>query len=179
MSSPQPSRPSQPIAYVVMGVSGSGKSLVGAALANHLDVKFLEGDSLHPAANIEKMSHGIPLTDADRFPWLDRVGDSIRASLAAGTGLVVSCSALKKIYRDRLRGFADGRLMFIYLHGTEAVLAPRMAARTGHFMPASLLKSQLATLENPSTEAGVLTIDISGSTADVIASTIAAIDALA
>lgn len=156
------------MAYVVMGVSGSGKSMVGAALAEALGLPFLEGDALHPPANVEKMSKGIPLTDADRFPWLDRIGSRVSASLAAGKGIVVSCSALRKIYRDRLRNAATGRLVFVFLRGTEDVLAPRMAARKGHFMPSSLLKSQLATLEDPSTEGGVVTVDIHGSADNVI-----------
>jgi gluconokinase len=160
------------VAYVAMGVSGSGKSMVGEAVAASLGLDFVEGDALHPAANIEKMSKGIPLTDEDRFPWLDKIGSEIAAALDAGRGIVISCSALKKIYRDRLRGFADGHVNFIYLKGSEQVLAPRMAARKGHFMPLSLLQSQLATLEDPSGEAGVITVDISGTTGDVIADAI-------
>lgn len=168
MSTAQPHR-SAPLAFIVMGVSGSGKSLVGAAVANDLGLRFVEGDALHPKANIEKMSKGVPLTDDDRFPWLDQIGTELATALKAGHGIVVSCSALKKIYRDRLRSFAAGRLVFIFLKGSEALLTPRMAARKGHFMPASLLKSQLATLEDPSHEAGVVTIDISGSPDDVTA----------
>jgi gluconokinase len=163
------------MAYVVMGVSGSGKSLVGQAVADDLGLAFVEGDALHPKANIEKMSMGIPLTDADRFPWLDKIGGEIAASLAAGRGAVVSCSALKAIYRDRLRGFAGGRLTIVFLKGSEEVLAPRMAARKGHFMPLSLLQSQLATLEDPSAEAGVITIDIAGTTDEVVADAIRAV----
>jgi gluconokinase len=173
-ASPPPfeSRRRQTTAYIVMGVSGSGKSVVGAALADDLGLAFIEGDVLHPRANIEKMSMGIALTDADRFPWLDRIGKELAGALANRHGIVISCSALKKIYRDRLRGFAAGRLVFIFLSGSEAVLAPRMAARTGHFMPASLLKSQLATLEDPSAEDGVLTVDIDATTDRVIADAI-------
>jgi gluconokinase len=155
-----------------MGVSGSGKSLVGEAVAADLGLVFVEGDALHPTANIEKMSMGIPLTDDDRFPWLDKIGGEIAASLARSEGIVVSCSALKRIYRDRLRSFADGRLLFIYLRGTEEVLTPRMAARKGHFMPTSLLKSQLATLEDPSRESDVITVDISGGKDEVAADAI-------
>jgi gluconokinase len=162
----------EPAAYVVMGVSGSGKSLVGEAVAADLGLVFVEGDALHPKANIEKMSMGIPLTDADRLPWLDKIGQEIATSLAAGEGIVVSCSALKRMYRNRLRGSAQGRLIFIFLKGSEEVLAPRMAARKGHFMPASLLKSQLATLEDPSAEDGVITVDISGTPDEVVAETI-------
>jgi gluconokinase len=164
--------PSDPQAYVVMGVSGSGKSLVGEAVAADLGLVFVEGDALHPRANIEKMSVGIPLTDADRFPWLDKIGNEIAASLATGEGIVISCSALKRIYRERLRSFANGHVIFIFLKGSEALLTPRMAARKGHFMPASLLKSQLATLEDPSAEDGVITVDISGTQDEVTADAI-------
>ena len=160
------------MAFVVMGVSGSGKSLVGEAVAADLGIAFVEGDALHPRANIEKMSMGIPLTDADRFPWLDRIGREIAAALAAGHGIVVSCSALRRVYRDHLRQAADGHLSFIFLKGSEDVLSPRMVARRGHFMPASLLKSQLATLEDPSGEPDVITVDISGTTDEVTAAAI-------
>lgn len=163
---------SQPMAYIVMGVSGSGKSLVGEAVAADLGLVFVEGDALHPKANIEKMSMGIALTDADRFPWLDKIGREIATSLAAGEGIVVSCSALKGIYRDRLRRFAEGRVIFLFLKGSQEVLAPRMALRKGHFMPASLLASQLATLEDPSAESGVITIDIGGTPDTVVAEAI-------
>lgn len=172
MSTAVSAHPFEPTAFVVMGVSGSGKTMVGEAIARDLGLPFLEGDSLHPKANIDKMSKGIPLTDDDRFPWLDKIGAEVAAKLAAGGGIVVSCSALKRIYRDRLRAAATGRLIFIFLRGSEAVLAPRMAARKGHFMPASLLKSQLATLEDPSGEPGVLTIEISGTTDEVTTETI-------
>jgi len=131
---------------------------------------FVEGDALHPPANVEKMSRGIPLTDEDRFPWLDRIGRAI------GEGrVVVSCSALKRIYRDRLRAFAGGQLAFVYLKGTEDLLLQRLTARKGHFMPASLLQSQLATLEDPTDEGGVVAVDISGSVPEIIATSLEAI----
>lgn len=133
---------------VVMGVSGSGKTTVGQALAARLAVPFLEGDSLHPPANVAKMSGGTPLTDADRAPWLAAVADWIDARRMAGTGGVVSCSALTRAYRRVLVGTRpDVRLL--YLQGDEPLLAARLAVRTDHFMPASLLASQLATLEEP------------------------------
>jgi gluconokinase len=159
---------SEPAAFVVMGVSGSGKTVVGEAVAENLGLPFLEGDPLHPKANIDKMSRGTPLTDDDRFPWLDKIGAELAKALAAGGGVVVSCSALKKIYRERLRAATKGRLIFLFLKGSEQVLAPRMAARKGHFLPASLLTSQLATLEDPSGEQDVLVVDISGSSEEVI-----------
>lgn len=151
--------PKQPWLVVVMGVSGCGKTSVGERLAEYLAVPFVEGDSLHPPANIEKMGKGIPLTDDDRWPWLDLIGARLEA--ARGNGLVISCSALKRAYRERLRRAAGGGLKFVFLHGSRAVLEERMGERAGHFMPASLLDSQLATLENPSAEKGVVAVDIS------------------
>jgi gluconokinase len=165
-----------PTAYIAMGVSGSGKSMVGKAVADHLGLVFVEGDALHPTANIDKMKAGIPLTDDDRLPWLDKIGAEITAALADDRGIVVSCSALKRIYRDQLRSFAPTHVKFLFLSGSEAVLAPRMSARTGHFMPTSLLQSQLATLEDPSKEDGVITVDIAGTTAEVIADAIRRVD---
>lgn len=153
-------RLNEPHAIIVMGVSGCGKSSVGEKLAAALHLAFIEGDALHPTANVEKMSKGIPLTDEDRMPWLDRIGEDIRASLAKGEGIIVSCSALKRIYRDRLRAAAGGNLFFVYLEGSKALLTKRMGERKGHFMPASLLESQLATLEVPTGEQGVVTVDI-------------------
>lgn len=147
-------------AIVVMGVSGCGKTSVGEGLAAALGVTFIEGDSLHPPANIEKMSKGVPLTDDDRWPWLDAVGKRMADTLARGESVVVSCSALKKAYRDRLRAAAGGTLFFVFLKGSREILMQRMATRRGHFMPASLLDSQLATLEDPSGEPGVVTVDI-------------------
>ena len=167
-----PLRSERPI-YVVMGVSGCGKSMVGEAIATALQVPFVEGDMLHPASNVAKMAQGIPLDDDDRLPWLDRIGAEIAG--AGPEGLIVSCSSLKKSYRDHLRSFAPGGVVFVFLSGSEAVLAERMAARRGHFMPASLLKSQLATLEDPSGEPGVITVDVSPAPEEVIASALEAI----
>ncbi|NKK74567.1 AAA family ATPase [Rhizobium leguminosarum bv. viciae] len=160
----------RPHAIIVMGVSGCGKSSVGEKLAEALRLAFVEGDALHPAANVEKMSKGIPLTDEDRMPWLDRIGEDIKASLEKSEGIIVSCSALKRIYRDRLRAAAGGNLFFVYLEGSRALLMKRMAERKGHFMPVSLLDSQLATLEVPTGEPGVVTVDIDD-TIDGIAAT--------
>ena len=147
-------------AIIVMGVSGSGKSSIGEKLAEALSLRFVEGDRLHPASNVEKMSKGIPLTDADRMPWLDLIGDTMKSALDDGEGIVVSCSALKRIYRDRLRAAAGGNLFFVYLDGSRELLTRRMGERKGHFMPASLLDSQLETLEVPTGEPGVVTVDI-------------------
>jgi gluconokinase len=141
--------------WVVMGVSGAGKSEIGARLAAALGVPFLEGDSFHPQRNVARMSAGIPLTDADRAGWLHRLRDQIAAARGRGEGLVLSCSSLKRSYRDLLRG-ADPGLRFAYLHGERAVLEQRMRSRPGHYMPASLLDSQLNDLEPlQADEAGV------------------------
>lgn len=138
---------------VVMGVSGTGKSTVGAALADALGVPFVEGDDLHPAANVAKMAAGIPLTDADRAPWLDAV------AAALDRPVVVACSALKRRYRDRLREAAPG-LALVYLHGTAELLAARMEGREGHFMPTALLQSQLDTLEEPAPDEDAIPVDV-------------------
>ncbi len=128
---------------VVMGVSGSGKSTVGAALARRLRVPFLDADTLHPAANVAKMTAGEPLNDADRYPWLDRVGEWLAGHRDGG---VASCSALKREYRDRLRAHCS-RVEFLYLNGSPELIGRRLAARSGHFMPAALLRSQFDALE--------------------------------
>ncbi len=156
-----------PPAICVMGVSGSGKTSIGEELAARLGRPFLEGDQLHPPANIGKMSKGIPLADADRWPWLDAIGAEVTRCLDAGEGIVLSCSALKRAYRDRLRAATQGRLAFVYLHGARELLEERMGARTGHFMPASLLDSQLQTLEAPDGEPGVVTVDIGGTVGEI------------
>jgi gluconokinase len=149
-----------PLAIVVMGVSGCGKSSVGERLAALRGVRFVEGDQLHPAANVAKMAQGIPLTDADRMPWLERIACEFKAALDAGEGVVLSCSSLKKSYRDVFRNAADGRLVFVFLEGTRDVLMTRMSARKGHFMPVSLLDDQLKVLEVPRGEPDVVTVNI-------------------
>ncbi|MFN3506659.1 MAG: gluconokinase [Allorhizobium sp.] len=157
---PQDNKPTAPQAVIVMGVSGCGKSSVGAALADRLNLPFIEGDVLHPESNVAKMAAGTPLTDEDRWPWLTVIGDRMADALARGEGIIVSCSALKKIYRDHLRAATGGRLSFVYLEGSRELLGRRMGARTGHFMPLGLLESQLATLEVPTGEPGVVTVSI-------------------
>lgn len=134
----------RPPLVVVMGVSGCGKSTVGAALAQRLRVPFADADDFHPPRNVARMSAGVPLTDEDRGPWLDAVAAWLAAH--AKTGGVVSCSALKRAYRDVLRGAAP-HAVHLHLHGDREVLAGRVAGRPGHFMPAALVDSQLATLE--------------------------------
>lgn len=156
------------LAIIVMGVSGCGKSSVGAGLALRLGAPFVEGDALHPAENVARMAAGTALTDADRWPWLR----SIAARIARETGpvIVVSCSALKRAYRTLLRTEAGRPVVFVYLHGTQAVLTARMTARTDHFMPPTLLTSQLATLEDPRGEQGIVTVDIDQPVETIIAS---------
>ncbi|MEV0083685.1 gluconokinase [Saccharopolyspora sp. NPDC050642] len=134
----------EPPPVVVMGVSGCGKTTVGTRLAAELGVRFIDGDDLHPAANVEKMASGTPLTDQDRWPWLHDVGRTLRAHEA--TGLVLACSALRRAYRDAIRCEAPGTV-FVHLDGGHDVIRSRMGARSSHFMPASLLASQLGTLE--------------------------------
>ena len=143
---------------VVMGVSGSGKSTVGARLAQRLGWDFAEGDDFHPAANVAKMAAGQPLTDADREPWLAAIAAWIDAELQAGRRRVITCSALKRHYRDELR-HADVR--FVYLRVARAELERRLTDRPSHFMPASLLDSQLAALEPPAADEAAMTVEAS------------------
>ena len=131
---------------VVMGVSGSGKSTVAAALAGALDGIYLDADDFHPPANVAKMAAGVPLADEDRMPWLEVVGETVVAQTARGRLAVVACSALRRRYRDALRT-AAGDLFFVQLDGTPELLAERLGGRTDHFMPPDLLRSQLDTLE--------------------------------
>jgi gluconokinase len=140
-----------------MGVSGSGKSTVGALLAHALHVPFLEGDSFHPPRNVERMAAGIALTDDDREGWLQTLAQQLQRH--AVPGVVLSCSALKRRYRDTLRTGAPD-LALLHLSGTPDVLAQRMAGRSGHYMPPSLLASQLATLEPPQADEHALTLDV-------------------
>ena len=136
---------------LVMGVSGSGKTTIGALLAGTLGWDFTDGDDLHPPENVAKMRGGTPLSDADRWPWLDAIAAWIDAHRGTGHPGVITCSALKRVYRDRLLvGRADVRL--VYLYGSYDVVAGRQAARQGHFMPATLIQSQFATLEEPSAD---------------------------
>ncbi|HTI69830.1 MAG TPA: gluconokinase [Candidatus Limnocylindria bacterium] len=153
---------------VVMGVSGSGKSTVGSAIAAKLGWPFRDGDDFHPPANRAKMSQGIPLVDEDRWPWLDAIAQFARETEKNAGNAVVACSALKQAYRDRLHA-GCGDMRFIYLHGTRELLAERMNARTGHFMPPSLLTSQLATLEPP---ADAVWVDIALPPAEIVSEVI-------
>lgn len=147
-----------PIAVVMMGVTGSGKSVVGTALAAGLGARFIEGDRLHPPENIALMSAGIALTDADRAGWLDRIAAAIVAEMAAGHAVVATCSALKRRYRDRLRA-AVPDLVFVYLDIDRATAHRRVESRKQHFMPASLVDSQFADLEAPAADEAALRLD--------------------
>ncbi len=142
-----------------MGVSGCGKSTLAQALANALAVDFIEGDDLHPAANVQRMRAGIALTDADREHWLATIGARLGAAHAQGRGVVVACSALKRRYRDQLRRHAPA-LRLVHLHGDASLLAERMNLRSGHYMPPSLLPSQLETLELPTPDEDAVALDI-------------------
>lgn len=168
--SPPPSEPARII--VVMGVSSSGKTAVGKALARLLHAPFLDGDGYHPPANKEKMRAGIPLTDADRWPWLEALGLALRDAARSKGVAVGACSALRRSYRDLLRKTVQEPLLFVHLHGEKAVIAERMARRSHEYMPASLLDSQFSTLEIPDADEQVMTISVLEpveSTADRIA----------
>ena len=160
--------------YVIMGVAGSGKTRIGTAFARALGVAFVEGDDHHPAANLALMSRGIPLTDADRAGWLAELARCIREASEAHKGLVLTCSALKRSYRDLLRAAgAPNEVTFVFLRGPRTLIAERRATRSGHFMPASLLDSQLATLEEPAPDEGAWVCDISDTPNDLVAALVA------
>ena len=161
---------------MVMGVSGTGKSSIGAPFAKALGIDFVEGDEYHPAENVRRMASGIPLTDEHRAGWLKLLAARIREAKDAGTGLVVACSALKRAYRDVLRaGASPAPLQFIYLRGSQAMIAERMARRRGHFMPPALLDSQFDTLEEPTPDEGVWVCDVGESPEEIVAGLIARI----
>lgn len=159
---------------IVMGVCGSGKTEIGRLLAARLGCDFLDGDDFHPAANVEKMRAGTPLADADRWPWLDRLAAEISARLADGRGAVVACSALARRYRDRL-GSARSGVTLVHLDGDRDLLARRLAARQGHFMPATLLDSQLAALERPMADERALVVDIAAAPEAIVGEITAAV----
>ena len=155
--------------YVVMGVSGSGKSVVGALLARALDLPFVEGDHYHPAENVARMSAGIPLTDDDRQGWLRSLAARIREASDTDTGLVLACSALKRSYRDLLRVESGAPVQFVFLRGGQPVIAERLAGRRGHYMPPSLLASQFEALEEPSPDEEAWVCDITESPQALVA----------
>jgi gluconokinase len=157
-----------PLAIVVMGVSGCGKSTVGKQLAQALPATFLDADDFHPPANVERMRAGIALSDAERAPWLDALAARLATAVTADESVVLACSALKRSYRDALRRGAP-TLTLVHLTGSPALLAERITARPGHYMPPTLLPSQLATLEPPGADERAITLDVAAATDDLIA----------
>ncbi len=154
-----------PPLLVVMGVSGAGKSVIGSLVAERIGVPFADADDLHPASNVRDMAAGQPLTDDDRWPWLDAVGEALAG--ASASGLVMACSALKRSYRDAIRAKApDAR--FVHLDGSPELLRTRIGARTGHFMPAKMLDSQLATLEPLAPDEPGMTVSIDQTPVEIV-----------
>jgi gluconokinase len=157
----------RPMSVVVMGVSGSGKTTVGKLLAERLGWQYQEGDALHPPENVAKMSAGTPLTDTDRIPWLHRIAARIDDWRSRGESGVVTCSALKRAYRDIIIGNRPD-VGLVHLKGSRELIGRRMAARKGHFMPTALLDNQFATLQEPSPEERAISVDIGGTPAEIV-----------
>ena len=151
---------------VIFGVSGAGKTTVGKMLAEQLGWRFLEADDFHPAANIEKMRNGHPLTDEDRWPWLDGLRKQIERPLSAGENAVLACSALKRAYRDRLR--VSDEIKFVFLRGDYALVEKQLRGRPGHFMNAALLQSQFDDLEEPQLHENVLTVELGRTPQEIV-----------
>ena len=159
--------PQTPCALIVMGVSGSGKSTIAEKLAERLGWHYEDGDKFHPASNVAKMSAGHPLTDEDRWPWLQAIADEIDRTCKTGESIVIACSALKHSYRDVLvHGRDDVRI--VYLRGTQELIASRLSQRKGHFMPPGLLASQFKTLEPPDPDENPLTVSIDASVEEIV-----------
>ena len=157
----------RPMILVAMGVSGSGKTTIGILLAETLGWQFQEGDALHPPENVAKMSAGIPLDDADRLPWLRKIAEVIDGWRARGESGVVTCSALKRSYRDIIIGDRP-EVRLLYLKGSPDLIRQRMAARHGHFMPTTLLDSQFSVLEEPSPDENPIVVDIGGEPQEIV-----------
>jgi carbohydrate kinase (thermoresistant glucokinase family) len=164
-----------PTILIVMGVSGSGKTTIAKDLASRLGWPFLEGDDLHPPANVQKMHAGIPLNDSDRKPWLDAIAAWIDARRAAGEPGVLTCSALKHAYRKILVG-AREHVRLVYLKGDKALIARRLSERKGHFMPPSLLDSQFSTLEEPTPDEDPITVKLDGGVNEAVDNVITALE---
>ncbi len=170
----EPSSPHPVTAIVVMGVSGAGKTTIGKALARRLDMDFIDADDLHTPANVARMAAGLPLTDADRAPWLARVGAAIDDARRDGRQLVIACSALRRCYRQAIGGSAaDVRI--VWLTGAPELIRRRMGARQGHFMTATMLDSQLATLEPPAPGENIPGVDVDAAPADIVDRILAAL----
>jgi carbohydrate kinase (thermoresistant glucokinase family) len=168
--------PARPLALIVMGVAGSGKSTVGEALAARLGWRFADGDDFHPPANVAKMSAGTPLTDEDRWPWLRAIAAAVAASLDRGESVVVACSALKRRYRDVLVGGRED-VRVVYLQGSKELIAERMAKRRDHFMPTALLDSQFAALEEPGEVERAIVVPIAFSPQEMVEGVVGRLEA--
>lgn len=168
---------SHPLVIVVMGVSGSGKTVVGSRLADALGYTFHDADDHHPPENVARMRSGQPLDDAHRGPWLDRLAALVDESIAARQGIVLACSALARRYRDRI-GTSRPGVRLVHLDGDEQLIRHRLADRTGHFMPATLLASQLAALEKPTADEAAITVGIAAPPDQIVASIVAALRGL-
>ena len=155
-------------AVVLMGVCGSGKSTVAGALANRLKLPYVDADDLHPCANKQKMKMSNALTDEDRWPWLETVGKTLVQQRAHHGMVVMACSSLRRVYREKIRGIAGQHVLFVLLHGSKDLLLDRMLERSSHFMPTSLLESQLNTLEMPSPDENALVLNIGESIATLV-----------
>ncbi|MEM7744657.1 MAG: gluconokinase [Pseudomonadota bacterium] len=166
-----------PARLIVMGVTGCGKTTVGALLAGRLGAVFLDGDDYHPPENVAKMSAGTPLTDMDRWPWLDRLGEVIEEAVAGRGRVVLACSALRRVYRDRLTEGCREAPLFIHLSGGRGLIHGRMAARREHYMPVALLDSQIATLEAVQPDENAMEITIDAAADDVVAKVLARLGA--
>jgi len=160
-------KPARPVIAIVMGVSGSGKTTVAKLLAAALGCRFQEGDDLHPAANVEKMRNGTPLTDADRRPWLQTIAAMIDDCRAHGESIVITCSALKRTYRDIIIGDRQD-VTLVYLKGSRELIRHRLEGRHDHFMPSALLGSQLVTLEEPGEDEHAITVDVGGRPGEIV-----------
>jgi len=161
---------------IVMGVSGCGKSTIGALIADSLGIPFIDADSLHPQANILKMAGGFPLTDEDLWPWLALVGEALASAGESGTGLVIACSALKRVYREAILSVAPN-VCLVHLSGSLEVLSNRLEGRSEHFMPPALLASQLATLEELDVDEPGFAVDIDQPVTDIVAEVVARLSA--
>ncbi|MEM1160639.1 MAG: gluconokinase [Pseudomonadota bacterium] len=158
----------KPTRLIVMGVTGCGKSTIGAALAEALDAPFLDGDDYHPPANVAKMSAGQPLTDSDRWPWLDRLGEVLEETVENAGRAVMACSALRRAYRDRLSAACAAPPTFLHLSGSRDLIHRRLTVRSDHFMPPALLESQFSTLEPISPDESALVLPIDGQVAETV-----------
>jgi carbohydrate kinase (thermoresistant glucokinase family) len=164
------------VIVILMGVAGAGKTTVGELLAQRLGARFIEGDSFHPAENVAKMRAAVPLTDADRMPWLRAIAAEIGRCLQAGEGAVIACSALKRAYREILVG-GRREVRVVYLEGSRDLIQERLDKRRGHYMPPSLLPSQFAALEEPSADEAPIDVDVSRTPEQIVAAILTALRA--